>query len=313
MVKNWLIIFLISFNFVYSQQISVEASTDSSYYLIGDYIHYKIQLRYGKGIKIDFPQVKDSIKSLEFISALQTRKSESDNQIVEEHEFIFSKYDSSAVTIPPIAIGYYLPNGKKRLTIKTNPVRIVIQAIQVDINGKIQDVKKPITIGFNWLELALIILGALIIIALIYYFWRRRKRGGEGERIIKKIIIPPHKKALARLYELEEKKLWQQGKVKEYHSEITQIIRDYFEERFGFLALEMTSTEILNELLKIKDSNGIIDLTRVFFENADLVKFAKFEPMPKVNEEMLKQAIEIVKATVPEEEQIEVSEEAGNV
>jgi len=312
MVKYWLLIFFIAFDFIYPQQISVQASTDSSYYLVGDYIHYKITLRYNKGIKIDFPQVKDSIKSLEFISELGVKKSETDSRVLEVHEFIFSKYDSSEVTIPPITIGYYNPNNKKRLIIKTNPVRLIIQTIQVDTNGKIQDVKAPLKISFNWINLILIILIVLLILSLVIYFLKKRKKSGEGKKVIKKIIIPPHKKALAKLYELKEKKLWQQGKIKEYHSEVTQIIRDYFEERFNILALEMTSSEIIDALLNKKDAQGVIDLVRVFFENADLVKFAKFKPLPKVNEEMMQQAIQIVKNTEPPEVEIKISEGEKN-
>ncbi len=312
MVKSWLLIFFLAFNFVYSQQISVEATTDSTYYLVGDYIHLKIRLQYDRGIKIEFPDVKDSIKSLEFISALDVRRSQTENQIVEEHEFIFSRYDSSSVTIPPVGIGYYLPDSPKRLVIKTNPLHIIIQTIRVDPRGKIQDVKKPITVSYNWLRLILIILAAMAVVGIIIYFWKKNKKEGKEQKVVKKLIIPPHKKALERLYRLEEEKLWQQGKVKEYHFEITHIIRTYFEERFGFLAMEMTSTEILNQLKEFKEAEKIIDLTKIFFENADMVKFAKFEPLPKVNEAMMKQAIEIVKATRQSEENVQLTTEGGN-
>jgi hypothetical protein len=50
------------------------------------------------------------------------------------------------------------------------------------------------------------------------------------------------------------------------------------------------------------DNQKLIDITGRFLENADLVKFAKFKPLPSVNDEMLKQAYEIVNRTKLEDE-----------
>ena len=129
----------------------------------------------------------------------------------------------------------------------------------------------------------------------------------------KKIIkIPEYKVALESLSELDRKKLWQQGKVKDYHSEITEIVRRYFEKRFSFLAMEMTSAEVLESLNEIEVTTDVHFLTNDFLTNADMVKFAKFVPMPTVNEEMMKQAYEIVNKTKQEEE-IKVVTEVENV
>ena len=97
---------------------------------------------------------------------------------------------------------------------------------------------------------------------------------------------------------LEEKKLWQQNLVKEYHSEITEIIRQYFNNRFNVSALELTTSELLYELEHVPDAEKILGTTTGFLNNADLVKFAKFVPMSIVNEEMMKQAYDIVYSTI---------------
>ena len=55
----------------------------------------------------------------------------------------------------------------------------------------------------------------------------------------------------------------------------------------------------------------IIDVrekTREFLSNADMVKFAKFQPMPSVNETMLQQAYDIVNKTIQEKTVTEVEE-----
>ncbi len=119
----------------------------------------------------------------------------------------------------------------------------------------------------------------------------------------KKVVVklPAHAIALNSLNSLQEKKLWQQGLIKEYHSEITEIIRKYFEERFNLPALELTTSEATQLLRQRKEAGPVLDITYDFLTNADMVKFAKFEPMASVNEEMMKQAYEIVNKTISEE------------
>jgi LPXTG-motif cell wall-anchored protein len=170
-------------------------------------------------------------------------------------------------------------------------------------------VKPPVKIPFPWWWILLILLGIILLGGAAYWFWKKKKHGEEETRIVKKIVVPPDKLALQRLYELEEKKLWQQGKIKQYHTELTEIIRKYFEERFHILAMESTSNEIIEKLKTIREAESILDVVREFFENADLVKFAKFEPMPSVNEAMMKQAYEIVRKTRLEREEASAEEE----
>jgi len=298
---------------IYAQSIEVHAFTDTTNYLIGDYIHYKVQLKYDKSLKVFFPSVEDSIKSLTFIEQKPVIRQDNNGEIIEIHNYVFSKYDSGKVTIPSISIPYSSSNGKIKSIVKTNKIELTVKTLPVNMKDKIQDVKPPLKINFNWLFVIII---ALIIIALLFaaYFAYNyyKKKHKVKTKIIERIIIPPHKTALKQLNELEEKKLWQQGKVKEYHSEITNIIRTYFENRFNFIAMEMPSSEVLDELKKIKEAEPIFEITHKFFNNADLVKFAKFKPMPSVNEEMMKQAYNIVRQTKSDEETI-VKKEVVNV
>ena len=100
--------------------------------------------------------------------------------------------------------------------------------------------------------------------------------------------------------------------MKEYHSNITGIIRGYFEERFNLPALELTTSEQMQQLKRVPSAENILSITNEFLNNADLVKFAKFIPLPSVNEAMMKQAKEIVNSTIPKEPAL-VEEEVQNV
>lgn len=312
MVKNLrliLFIFLISFVSINAQEMTIVASTDTSSYMVGDYITYTIEVRHDKYFAVYLPSVKDSIKVLDFIRALPVEKKTVGENVVEYHKFIFSKYDSGKVTIPSIQIAYTKYQSANKLFIATNPLTIVVHTIPVNTQEDIKDVKEPVKLPPNWLLIALIVLLAIGLIVGGYYLYQYYKKKKEGvAEAVPEIKVPPYEVALHQLHILEEKKLWQQGLIKQYHSEITEIIRKYFEERFNFRALEMTSAEILAVLSYIEEGKAIVEISNKFFSNADLVKFAKFQPMPAVNEEMMAQAFQIVNGTIPNTVESEVTE-----
>mgnify|MGYP001182348910 CR=1 FL=1 len=279
-----------------AQQITVKAVTDSSKYKVGDYITYKLEFAYDKNIKINYPSVKDSIKNLEFIKEELPSKNESDKKIMESRVFVFSKYDSSIVNIPSYKV--YYTDGQSQNFVAVNPVTITVEKIAVDTTKDIQDVKPPVEIPFNWV-LALIIFGIAAALAFTGYYLYKHFKSKNLPKAKPEPKIPPYELALIQLKSLNEKQLWQNGQIKEYHSEITEIVRRYFEARFGFLALEMTTGEMLKCLEQSKEGNEIKILAEKFFGNADLVKFAKFVPMPSVNGEMMEQALDIVEKTRP--------------
>ncbi|MFC2134668.1 hypothetical protein ACFLTH_08640 [Bacteroidota bacterium] len=309
-IRFFILLFIAGFIDTTAQTMQVYASTDTTDYVVGDYIRYSIEVRYDKDVNVYFPPVQDSIKVLEFIKADAPIIQESETEILEIRNYIFSKYDSSGVTIPALPVEYTVGTDPQRGMIETNPVIISVHTLEVDPTKDILDVKRPVKIPLNLvliLILALLGLGLLIGVFFIYRYYKNKKEGHLPQKIIVK--IPPHKTALKNLQILEDKKLWQQGEVKEYHSAVTGIIRKYFEERFLFRALEMTSAEIMDELKNIHESQKVFDVTLGFLDNADLVKFAKFQPMPSVNEEMMKQAYDIVLETKP----VEVIEEKTEV
>ncbi|MEK7249163.1 MAG: hypothetical protein AAB209_01950 [Bacteroidota bacterium] len=96
---------------------------------------------------------------------------------------------------------------------------------------------------------------------------------------------------------LKEKRLWQQGLIKPYYTEVTEIIRRYFENRFGFMSLEKTTDETMGDLRRFSVAHSILEQTESILRRADLVKFAKYQPLIPEHEEMLTIAFDIVDRT----------------
>lgn len=117
--------------------------------------------------------------------------------------------------------------------------------------------------------LAMLILGAAAVFFIIRY--------RDNKPIIKIIKIepklPPHQAAMKKIEEIKADKQVRREDPKLYYTELTEVLRTYIKDRFGFNALEMTSSEIIEHLLEVKDQQSISDL-KTLFMTTDLVKFA---------------------------------------
>jgi hypothetical protein len=311
MVKNFAVIFLLLLNAaLFGQDIKVKSSTDTTTYKVGDYINYTLRIEYDKSIGIIAPLIKDSLKVADIIKLDTAVTTDENGRMVTTIRAILSKYDSAVVNIPPIAIKYRtLKNPNEKLsasdstlkTILSYPVTVFVHTIQVNPQAEIKDVKDPEKVPLNWLLIFMWVAIGTVVIAAAIWGWLRYKKIKAGKVIAApEIILPAHVVALTALNELDKKQLWQKGMVKEYHSEITEIIRAYFERKFDLRALELTTTEVNLQLREKSGAAKIIDITNDFLNNADLVKFAKFKPENSVNQEMMKQALEIVNITSTE-------------
>jgi len=310
-LKYFGLLLLLSIN-LSAQSISVLASVDSSNYLVGDYINYTLEIRAEKNLNITTPLIRDSLKKVEVIKEFPPAAKEENNIKSSTFEYIISYYDSGSVTISPIAVRYKIQGADEEKIALSNPVTFNVHTLQVEQKADIKDVKEPLIIPLDWKFILLIAFIVIIILVASYYLYQRFKKKAE-QPIKKKVIrIPAHTRALAALDNLEREQLWQKGKVKEYHSNITGIIRGYFEERFNLPALELTTSEQMLQLKKVPSAENILNITNEFLNNADLVKFAKFIPLPSVNEEMMKQAKEIVTKTISKES-VQVEEEVQSV
>ena len=81
-----------------------------------------------------------------------------------------------------------------------------------------------------------------------------------------------------------------------YFSQLTDILRTYLHERFGFNAMEMTTREIIEQLQKINDREALLELKNVL-QTADLVKFARLSPALPEREDSLLRAVDYVRQT----------------
>jgi len=154
-------------------------------------------------------------------------------------------------------------------------------------------------------------LAALLLVIFLIWYFRKRKKKEPIFRLRPRVQLKPHELALMALEKLRVKKLWQQGQEKAYYTELTDILRDYIENRFAVPAMESTSAEILHDLLGIKEIDRAVwdELGQVLML-ADMVKFAKEKPVSEQNENILETGIRFVNDTVFVEMKNDTGEES---
>lgn len=299
-----LLLFSVRTSITFSQEISVTTTVDSTHITMGDWLNLTVQVKHADSVNVAWSEFRDTLGVFEVIHLDTLQRGESGGIVTEGRKFTLSAYDSGAFTIPPILIAYQRSKDTTTHYVQSDPLAIQVSSVDVDTSKAIKDIKPPLGVPLTWKEIALyagiiLALGALIYGAY-WYYRKRKKKTGEIVEVAAK--IPPHIQAMIRLKELKEKRIWQQGDVKLFYSEATEIIRQYFEGRYGIMALELTSDEVFAQLKRFSLDKEVTKLIEAYFIDADLVKFAKYMPVPSENEAVVPQALDIVERTKPKEE-----------
>ena len=221
-------------------------------------------------------------------------------QMLVSQEYMVTSFDSAFYYIPPFEV---LVDSQ---SYASNPLALMVYHFPVDTTNleaicPIKDiVKVNLTFADLWLMLLAIVLLAGFSALLIYLLVRYN----DDKPILKRVTIAPkqpaHQVALQEMNRIKEEKSWQRDDVKQYYTELTDALRVYMEERFGFNAMEMTSDEIIAQLNEQPDKEWIDEL-RTLFQMSDLVKFAKYKPLINENDMNLIAAIDFVNKTKVEE------------
>jgi len=293
MRKEFFFLLLLS-STVLAQEIRLTAKTEVDTFRLGSWIDVHVEGTFDATVDTIGPAVKDIVGLLEVLKAER-------NGTEPKWLIRLSTIDSGKIFLPPIEFGYKIKGDTSKHKAYTNSLLLNIVSIAIDPKGEIKDIKPPMSAPWLFEDFLPYLIALLIVAALgggIYYYWRKKKQKQDMLANIK-VIIPPHREALTALRLLEEKKLWQQGLVKQYYSEVTEIIRHFFERRWGIIALELTTDEILVQMKHIPDALKVWKEMESFFITADLVKFAKYEPSPTEHENEMRSAYEIVRMMVP--------------
>jgi hypothetical protein len=266
---------------------------------IGQQVVLTLNVQAPASKRISWPVISDTLGNIEVIrrSPVDTTRGTQKNWKSYTQKLTITSFDTGFIVFPRIP--FRTGSGKDTTVVFSDSVLLKYASVSVDTTKAFKDIKgimvAPLTVG----ELAPWILGVLILgaIAVIIYTIYLRKKSKKPLILFKpKPELPAHILALEALNHLKDEALWKRGRFKEYYTGLTDILRNYFERRYGVMAQEMTSDEIL-EALKIHTTDGLLNKMKNLFFTADLVKFAKGIPEPYENEVNMDIAYDFVETT----------------
>lgn len=256
-----------------SQTVSVKAEIDTTNIRIGEQFQYKLSIDGTENVIIP----KLQLNGLEVIDSLKLDTIK--NKLVQK--YVLTGFDSGAFYIPRQQI--FIRNQ----AFFTDSLLVNVATIPIDTTKvkmfSIKGIKgEPLRFG-DYKHIVFWVLAILLLVGSILYF--ALKRTNEDQVQTSEELLSPYQEALKGLKLLDGKLLWQNNKVKEHYSELTDIIRNFIERELHIPALETTSDGLIETLTDFKDSNSIvaeketIEKLNNLLKQADLVKFAKSKPL----------------------------------
>jgi len=281
-----------------AQLIELQIKLQSDTIFIGEQTELIIEISSDKQI---FPEpfaLKDSLPDeVEILDSLRTGGTGS-----QQIKLQITSFTPGSYPIPSLPLIFKF--GANTDTIYSSNLRLTVLSPEIINQADIRDIKPPKTLPFKLIEIlpeTSIILGGLLLLILlsIYIFRKLRKKKLIEEA---ETELPPHVIAFRELDRLKVEKLWQNGKLKEYYSQLSDILRIYLEKRFEIPAMESVSSETLDAFRKKMPHEDLLyGMIEGILLTSDMVKFAKADPLPSDNQGNMDNAYLFVGQTKIEE------------
>lgn len=293
-----------------AQQVSVESRIDSVAILIGQQAHLTVDVTAQHGAQVKFPVFKRAqyiVPGVEVIGTSDADTSDIDGMMRVSKTFTITSFDERLYAIPGMKVKV---NGKPY---SSNQLALKVITCDVDTlhPEKFFPPKDVQENPFLWAEwsplfwLSIVVTFLSMVFAYLLVRLKQNKPIITHIRVIKK--VPAHKRALDAMNKLKSESFNTANEQKAYYTQLTDTLRRYIRERFGFNAMEMTSSEIMANLQNCGDETMMEEL-RELFSTADLVKFAKHSSMLNEKDMNLVNAINFIDQTkrndLPTEERI---------
>lgn len=294
-----LVIFLFAVGEIRAQDVSVTASTNRDSMSIGETLVYTVTISHSAATNLLGEPLVD-FSDFELTQIKKYEPSEENGKRTEKTDYVLTTFNIDTFLIPaPKAL--FLVN-KDTLIAEGRP-KLIIVTSSIDTNFKDIRPEKPIVEGkINWWLLALYAVlvvaltsGLIYLMVRLYRRYKSRKQN-PAPPVVPQIIRTSEEIALDALEILKNKGLIQKGEYKQFHVEVSDIIRLYMEGKFRIQALESTTSELIAEFRQKRlIEENYISLLRRFLEVCDLVKFAKYIPSNEECTEVLNEAYNLIK------------------
>lgn len=291
-------------------QTRLEAKVDTTELKIGELLNVTLELKMDSLAQIEFP-ANPRFAPFEIIeeSLLDTIKAESHYTFIKKYGLI--QFDSGNYVIPQQVV---FVDGFVQVS---DSIPIRVNTVVVDtLEQPMFDIKPFVDVNRNydrWIRILLyLLLGLFVLVGIIntYFFNKRQEK-------LQELGLSPFERALKALKKLESQKLESQRDYKDFYTQLVDILRHYLEDETDIDALESTSRELIDKLQQFQsDGPHEVDFQwttelKDALNNADMVKFARMQPDPKVaqsDKELVQSTVIGVRQALPEPTEEELKE-----
>ena len=288
-----------------AQLISVRSQVESDSLMIGDQVVFSIQVDAAENVQFALPafQVADTLsRDIEVLFPISADTTLSEGRRMVNHRFMITSFEGGINMIPAQPVVYQVDNMMD--TALSMPLLLQVFEPEVDTTLQIKPIKPPINTPLTIAEvlpwIAVGVGGWMLATLIAALIWMNRQRRKDPDIFNIKPLEPAHIVAFRDLDRLKEEKLWEKGEVKEFYSRLTDITRRYIERQYGIPAMERITEEILEAFRRSNAEDNLLDdMLKELLELADLVKFAKEDPLPVDNQTNLNNAYIFIQKTYP--------------
>ncbi len=277
--------------------VKVESYLSSVEMLVGQQVQITVTATADRDASVEFPKEAAFPVGVEFMGAIEMPDETADNgQVRHQRGYVITSFEDTLYYLPPMTVKV------NNQDYQTNQLALKVLTVEVDTTNyenyygpkDVQDnpfMWEEWSLSF-WLSVVMVVL--LILAYYLYLRLRDNKPVIARIRIVKRLL--PHQKAMKAIEEIKADKMVTAEDPKEYYTRLTDALRRYIEERYGFSAMEMTSSEIIERLMAAGDQQSLEELSQLF-QTADLVKFAKYSTLINENDANLVSAVDFINKT----------------
>lgn len=253
----------------------VQTSLDRDLVQLGRPFFYRMSLTHAQGERVAWPAAEEFGPAFAEVSRRSGERAASAGLVTSELTLELMLFDTAVTEVPGLAVS--VAGSSAPLRSSALPVRV--QGL-VDLDDpRLRPQAPPVEVLVRDTRF-LALLGAapvgLLLLAIAYLVWRRREANPARATRRTQPRLPPDEEALRRLASLETSGLLEQSDLKPAYLRMSEIVRDYMGQRFGFSSLDLTTSEIQSRLQAADDGKEEwIASVMSWLTRCDLVKYAR--------------------------------------
>lgn len=286
-------------------QTTVDVKIDSLIIYIGEQTGITLDVTSNSNERILFPEFKKGdvlTPGVELVEILEpdTQSLNNNERLHITQKYLITSFDTAFYYIPPFVVAVDSVEYKSK-SLALQVVTFPVDTLNLEAYFGFKDNMIPSFTWEDWNVYFWLSILLCAMVSLLGYLYIRYRDNKPIIKLVKKLPqVEPHTLAIHEINQIKEEKIWAKEDSKEYYTRLTATLRIYIEKRFGFNAMEMTSSEIIDNLLE-HNSNDDLNELKTLFNTADLVKFAKYNTLINENDMNLVNALDFINQTKVEE------------